>query len=398
MRNSAPCHSERRAKNPLAVHRGTLRSTLRVTPLCLVLALAACGGTAAPVSTGSPAVSAAKPAASSSWSPELRQVIDAANKEGALQLVWSESTFGGSQGAAMIESAMNKMFGTNIKIQFQPGEAQPQVANKIILEYKAGEKAVSDVYVGTATNFVPLEGDGALLTIDWPKLLPDRITPEMSEQNQALAVITGLTGVTYNPKAIPSQPKTMADFLKPEWKGKLATTPAGSGFDSLAAKEVWGPEKVMDYMRQFANQVAGIIRCGETQRIASGEFPALVLDCTGSEALVWQEKGAPVDFMIPLDAAQIRYTYLAVPKNATHPAAATLFTVFMLTAQGQDISWQTWRADLHLMPESHTKARVDDYQKQGAKFFVLTTPYTIAHPELNDIRDQISKLVAKAGR
>src|SRR5581483_12096337 len=73
-----------------------------------VLLLVACGGTAAPA--GGSANVAAQPATSANWTPELRQVIDAAKKEGALQLVWSESTFGGSQGAAQIQSAMNQMF------------------------------------------------------------------------------------------------------------------------------------------------------------------------------------------------------------------------------------------------------------------------------------------------
>src|SRR5579883_671745 len=57
------CRAERRVKHPLA-GLGTLRSTLRVTVLGIVLA--ACGGTAAPSATpASPATStAASPAAS----------------------------------------------------------------------------------------------------------------------------------------------------------------------------------------------------------------------------------------------------------------------------------------------------------------------------------------------
>ena len=76
------------------------------------------------------------------------------------------------------------------------------------------------------------------------------------------------------------------------------------------------------------------MRCGETERVATGEYLALVMDCTGQDALIWQEKGAPVAQMMPLDAAQQRYYYFSVPKNAQHPATATLFTIFQLTEDG----------------------------------------------------------------
>ena len=95
-----------------------------------------------------------------------------------------------------------------------------------------------------------------------------------------------------------------------------------------------------------------LIRCGEAERIATGEYLALVMDCTGQDALQWQEKGAPLAQMMPLDAAQQRYYYFAVPKNAQHPNAAKLYTIFLLTEEGQKLAYDTWKTDLHFLPGS----------------------------------------------
>ena len=39
------------------------------------------------------------------------------------------------------------------------------------------------------------------------------------------------------------KPTTLADFLRPEWKGKIASTPYSAGFDVLYAADVWGKER-----------------------------------------------------------------------------------------------------------------------------------------------------------
>ncbi len=143
--------------------------------------------------------------------------------------------------------------------------------------------------------------------------------------------MTGLSGATYNSALAPMKPTTLEDFLKPQWKGKIASTPYAAGFDILLAEDVWGKEKTVNYVRALSQQITGLIRCGEAERIATGEYLALVMDCTGQDALQWKEKGAPLEQMMPLDAAQQRYYYFAIPKNAQHPNAAKLYTLFMMT-------------------------------------------------------------------
>ncbi|MSP37806.1 MAG: hypothetical protein EXR70_04885 [Deltaproteobacteria bacterium] len=72
------------------------------------------------------------------WSPAMSALIKDANKEGKLKLLWGEGTLGGTKGAAKYEVMINKMFGTDIKINFTPGAAMPQVGSQIATEYAAG--------------------------------------------------------------------------------------------------------------------------------------------------------------------------------------------------------------------------------------------------------------------
>lgn len=345
---------------------------------------------AAPASGAAPA---------SQWSPELAALIQAAKQEGKLQLSWSGATLGGIEGAAKLQAGMNQLFGTNIEISFTPGPSMPQLGNQIAQEHAAGRTAVTDVWIGAAAQVAPLSSLQLFERVDWSTLLP-RITPEMIEADgTAVKMGTGLSGVTYNTQLLPGGvvPRTLDDFLKPEWKGRFASSTTAAGFDVLAADDIWGTARVLDYVTKLSQQVSGLMRCGETARIASGEFTALVMDCTGQDAALWQERGAPVANVVPLDAAQKRYYYFSVPKNAPHPNAAKLFTVFTLTEEGQRLTWETWKLDLHLFPQSNARGVLDELERAGAKPVDYTVAWQLQHPEIDDAKEQMIKILT-AGR
>ncbi len=327
-------------------------------------------------------------------SPALKELIAAANKEGQVNLSWSQSTLGGSQGAAQIEAAMNKMFGTNIHVNFAPGAEMARIGNQLATEYAAGQKSSIDIYLAAAAQITPLLKLDFFQPANWASYLPDRINPAITEiDGKLIRVVTGLTGVTYNSRLAPAKPVKMEDFLHPEWKGKIATTPYGAGFDVLLANDVWGPQKTFDYARKLGDQISGLIRCGEAERVATGEYAALVMDCTGQDALLWQEKGAPLEQMMPLDAAQQRYYYFGIPKNAQNPNAAKLVTVFMMTEEGQRLSFKTWKADLDSFPASEIGKKVQQYRQSGVKFNEVTIDWWRRHPEIDANKGELTKIL-----
>lgn len=337
-------------------------------------------------------------ASAAQWSPAMQSLIKDAGKEGKLKLLWGEGTLGGTKGAAKFEQMLNKMFGTDIKISFTPGAAMPQVGSQIAAEFAAGQTAASDVYIGADSYLVPLIKRKIFHEVDWPKYLPGRITNEMVEgERTSLRVYTGLPGIPYNTKRVPKNetPKSLKDMLKPFWKGKLASTPYVTSLNLLASKEMWGKEAALDYVRQLSKQVVGLIRCNEIDRVASGEFLGFVMDCSGSQTFEAQSHGAPVEHVIASDGALIRHRMLAIPKNAEHPNAAKLFTTFMLTKEAQQFLWDSDHSDMYLFPESRMGQRVRAAQKQGVKFFVPTLEWVAANPEIDQISEEMVKIMTQ---
>jgi ABC-type Fe3+ transport system substrate-binding protein len=324
----------------------------------------------------------------------LRDLVAAANKEGSLTLSWSTSTYDGPRGAAIFEAAMNKMFGSNVRVNFVPGADMARIGNQLATEYSAGQKASADIMLGAAPQMATLVKADLFEPVQWSSYMPSRIDAGMTEVGgKLIRMATGLTGSTYNSSLAPMTPTTLEDFLKPEWKGKIASTPYAAGFDVLFATDVWGKQRTVDYVEKLSRQVAGLIRCGEAERVATGEYLALVMDCTGQDALQWQAKGAPLAQMMPLDAAQERYYYFGIPKNAQHPSAAKLYTLFILTGEGQKLSYDTWKIDLHTLPGSRMGKTVDDFGKQNVKFKEVTTEWYLQHPEIDASKSELIKII-----
>jgi iron(III) transport system substrate-binding protein len=340
------------------------------------------------------AVAGISTARSQEMSPALKDLAAAANKEGTLTLSWSGATFAGIQGAARFQAAMNKAFGTNIRVNFLPGADMARVVNTLATEFSAGQKSSVDIALGAAPQLTPVLKVNFFETVDWRKYLPGRITDDMIElDGQLIRIVTGLSGATYNSALAPMKPVTLDDFLKPQWKGKIASTPYSAGFDILLAEDVRGKDKTVTYVRALSKQITGLIRCGEAERIATGEYLALVMDCTGQDALQWKEKGAPLDQMMPLDAAQLRYYYFAVPKNAQHPNAAKLYSVFTMTEEGQKLAYDTWKTDLHFLTGSKMGKMVDDYKKRDVKFKEVTVGWYSQHPEIDAGKSELIKIL-----
>lgn len=328
----------------------------------------------------------------------MQSVIQGANKEGALKLSWGEGTLGGSKRMALYEQLLNKMFGTNIKISFSPGPSMPAMGSQIATELAAGQTAVSDLYIGAESYLVPLVQRKIFQSVEWQKLLPGRITNQMVEgDGQSLRVYSGLPGTPYNKSRVPKNeaPRTLKDFLKPYWKDKLASTPYVTGLNLLAAKELWGRDTALDYVRQFSKQISGLIRCNEMERVLTGEFLALVMDCNGAATFELQAQGAPVEHVIPSDAAMVRHFYLNVPKNSAHPNAAKLFATFMLTREAQKLLWESDYSDLYHFPESQLGQKVRQMEKQGVKFFVPTLQWVADNPEIEQVSKEMVRLVSQ---
>ncbi len=323
--------------------------------------------------------------------PALKELVTAANKERELAVTWSSNTLGGPEGAKLFEERMGKLYGSTVKIKWAPGRSMPEVGNEIAMRYTNGLPSPSDVYYGFSRNMADLLQYDLFHTAPWKDFAPDRLTAEVVEKDRFVKVQTAYTGFAVSNKFAPNIPTSLNDLLKPEWKGKIATTSYGAGFEMLSSNDMWGPEKTIEWAKAFSGQVSGLIRCSDIDRLLSGEFAALVTDCGGTSTMEVIADGAPMTHVITPETAIVSFFYLAVPKNAAHPNAAKLLTVYLLSPEGQrNISKMRGGMDVHLLPESKTGDRIHKLEAEWGKKFVNAD---IAWQVNNEVGNKTQRIV-----
>lgn len=337
-------------------------------------------------------------AGAAEMTPELKAVIDGAQKEGALTLSYAENIMGGSEGAQIAAAGIKKMFGVTLDVGFYPGPSFAPMAGKLYTELQADQKASTDVYNGTAVQIDPYLKRNLFRAIDWTKLWPERITPETVEADgRALRIVTALPGVLFNKRVAPEFGKivTTDDMLKPEYKGKLYTTPYLAGFDVLVANSMWGYDRTLDYVRKLSVQVGGLAPCAAVDRIAAGEIPALAIDCAGGEHHLAKYRDV-LDHVIIHDAAMRRYNYLCIPANAAHPNAGILFALFSSSPEGQKtILLDLFGLDLDSYPETQTHEGVTKLEAQGVKFEDVTIAWWGSHSNISSDLKKLTDMIAR---
>jgi len=333
--------------------------------------------------------------------PELQKIVEAAKREGGVVVTMADEPMGGTTGAAAGEAGMNKMFGTNIKVRYIPGPPYAEQGAKLLTEMQARQPAHSDVYISTAVQFTPLWKQGLFRPVEWAKLYPERIKPFMAEgDNRALRVYTALPGVLYNKRFEPQvlKTQTLQDFLKPEWKGKFVTTPYLAAFDVLVSREGWGPEKTEEYVRALSGQIGGMLGCGSADRVASGEMPVLVVDCSGGVPFQDKYKAVLGLHVLP-DIAQRRYGYLSIPANAPNPNAAILYLLYWASPEGQRDLFRVTGYDMADFEDSQRRPLIRALEGRGYKFKDVTVAWWESQADVTENhRKLVRLLVTRAKR
>ena len=341
----------------------------------MVLLVAAACAPAAP----SPAAPAENAGAGAAAPPSsLQALIDAARREGQLTFIWGEGTLGGTEGVRRLAEGFNRYYGLNLNVQFTPGPSMPQMAARVAQEVSAGRPTSTDLLVGYASSMAAAIQAVALESVDWASWAPNLQDPRLlAPGGVAVTIQTSLGGISYNTAKLRGDlvPRTLQDLLRPEYKGRIASTPYAAYFDLLATDELWGKERTFDYVSKLAEQAAGLIRCNETERLISGEFDLLALDCSQSDTLQAKARGAPLDYVVPADAPLLLYLYLGIPRTAPHPNAAKLWVNYILSREAQDILYETNFQDSHLLSGSKTARDIESVERAGAKLMTITLEF-----------------------
>ncbi len=346
-------------------------------------------------------------ATAGSRSVELEKVIEGAKKEGVLKVQWTGGRLDGAAGMTPLVAAMNKKYGTNIKLQYTPAASFPKMLNKIIQEKAAGLPSSTDVHMMAAGHATRATEVGVLKKLDWDSIM-ERPSPAGANINRvapgsdSVVMATSIVGITYNTNLVKGKdiPVSMEDVLKPKWKGKIVSTPYAAGLYHFAAKDMLGYEYMKRYTQRLSNQIGGLISCSNINRISSGEFAMLVFDCAAYDALRYQKRGAPVAQAIVKEIAGVMVLYLGIPVHAKHPNAGALFINFLHTREGQALQWKYGRHDLHIYPESRTRESVEKIVKSRGKlaFYTVERNLKLGKKEVSRVRGEFIKILKQASR
>ncbi|MGH7929384.1 MAG: ABC transporter substrate-binding protein, partial [Candidatus Binatia bacterium] len=289
----------------------------------------------------------------------LAEIIEGAKKEGSFRGQWGQNSFGGSEGFQEILAGMNKKYKLNIKGQYTPGPDMQRLMLRVIQENAAGQPASTDVYLGNAQAMFDGLKAKAFTTMTYNQFIENKPKPEgkfnaIAPAGTHVAFATAVVGIQYNSNLVKGKdiPRRMADVLDPKWKGKIASTPYAAGLREFATPDFLGREKMIEFTKKLSTQIAGLMRCGESERITSGEFLMLVFTCGGNDVNVLKRTGAPVGHSVMEEGTVLHMRYAAIPKNSQSPHIGALLINYLMTAEGQELLWKYDGMDLHLFPGS----------------------------------------------
>jgi len=380
-----------------------MRAARRLAVLALLVAMAAACAPAPASPAAAPPGGAPAPAPSAAASAPggaLAELVEGARREGQLSLVWSQNTTGGAAAVRRWADGFNRYYGLALNVQFTPGPDMPQMAGRLAQQHQAGRTPDTDVFLGTETHVVLLMQADALAPVDWLAWAPNVQDPRLlAPGGVAVQVTATMPGITYNTARVgPDEvPTTLEALLQPRYKGRVASTPYAAIFDRLASPELWGEARTVAYVSGLAEQISGLMRAGEVERIAGGEFDLLAINTNSSDALAWQARGAPAAHVVPADAAVVQYRYLGVPRLAAHPNAARLWINYLLSREAQDILFEVGYSDHYLLPGAKTAGAIEALQAQGVHFTPIDVQFVQRNDEeaLSRVRDELQRLLQK---
>ena len=340
------------------------------------------------------------PAAESATASTIAELVSKAKKETTFRAQWGADTLDGGPGLQKIIAAMNKKYGLNLQPSFTPGSNMQGMMAKITRELAAGQPSSSDVYFGNPQSMLQAMENQPLIPMDWRALIERKFLAEpgfdpVVPGNIGVAMASTLVGVVYNSSLVKGNdiPHKLEDLMNPKWKGKIASTPYAAGFREFAMPELLGKEKVIDFAKKYSKHIGGLMRCGEMDRITSGEFLMLGLACGDQEVNMAQRKGIPLGYAIMDDATLSHTRYSGVPKNSRAPNAAALFVVFLHSAEGQKLMWDIDGLDFHLYPESNQKKKLDAAKAKGAKIVISSPQWLNKNKHYDDTQKELEKIL-----
>ncbi len=272
------------------------------------------------------------------YAAPVDDLIAAAKKEGVIEFYGPSSLT--QPGAQALMAALNKKYGLNIKMNYNPSTAMTRDVAQVVGLAATGVPPEWDLMVVTDAHHATLWFKKLHQVYNYRALGLD---PEAIEYDSgAVSFANQFVLPAYNQKLVSAKdvPQKWEDLLDPKWKGKLGVATATHHLARLAVGP-WGEEKTTNFVKALTKQDLMLGRMGEIySRLLLGEI-LVAVSLSDSELKAKTNKAAPIVHAAKVTPV-VSPAYLAgVPKGAKHPNAGHLFAAFLTTAEGQRL-WDNY--------------------------------------------------------
>jgi len=296
----------------------------------------------------------------------LDELVRKAMQEG--ELVATMSSSWSKTLVRPLGDAFKKRFGLDIKVTLANVESSQHFA-MAIAETQAGAPPTYDAVQGTDSETMQLHGAGGTQRIEnWEALLAEinplvrsgKVRPEEITQGplrgHSFMFMANVKQLIYNTKLISEKdlPRTHTELGTPKYKGKFSQPPWTTHWDiGLAVFEKPDRNEWVDVVRRAGkNGGAVLYESPGVQRVILGEFAFVLAQDRYMRQIFAKDPKAPIASRFFDDYNGLTGFYHSVRTRARHPAAGTLFALWMTTPEAQAI-WQP--SDLQAVPYGESK-------------------------------------------
>ncbi len=288
----------------------------------------------------------------------LSEWVTRARQEGALEAtVPTDMT---PKTNPKLVASFKKRFGLDIKVNITPITGTRHYP-KAAVQTRAGGRPTYDTLASSGKNNIQLEAIGGVQRIDgWKSLLaeinplvgsgkvrPTQISPDPFN-GSAFQFISRLKGLIYNSKVISKEdlPKTHAELGNSKYEGRWNQPPWTAHWDigPLVFPDMPKNKWIAIVRKAGKNAGAVLYEAAGVQRVATGKFAFVIANTQYYLRILAKDPKAPLKITYFQDYNPVTGSYYVVRKRARHPAAATLFAMWMGTPEAKAI----WQPDLRV--------------------------------------------------
>lgn len=214
----------------------------------------------------------------------------------------------------------------------------PDFSGRVNGEFASGQHVGDLAQAGDTSVSVQLAQDRFE---QWVPVNSADVPADFTDGDGHLVAATAATfGIMYNTNEVPEAeaPAGWEDLTDPAWRGRMAAedpTRTGGSFSTLSHLLYDGSFDAGYLERLAANDISPESSAAAAgTKVATGEF-AINPFYPYSFYLRDKEKGAPVNFVFPMEGGQhLSGQFLGVFSGAPHPNAAKLLATWLFTPEG----------------------------------------------------------------